>query len=128
MRIKRCTEAAAQSTAIAAPVENNELDGVDLTPEYVAELQAADSSAFVDLPAPFTDADAQRAIASLLALKAPFQRRLDELKRIGHFHSIELAGNDLDVLKRITDELDVFLSTFDEEDCGNVTAVDPSES
>jgi hypothetical protein len=76
---------------------------------------AIDSDEFVELPAPFSWESADRALALLREIGAAFARRLEELKAIGHQHSIHLAENELREVAESQRILDVLLEGFSDQ-------------
>jgi hypothetical protein len=75
-------------------------------------LSSTDSGEFVKLPAPFNWESADRALALLCEIRAAFARRLEELKAIGHRHSIDLAEDELQGVTECYRMLDLLLEGF----------------
>jgi len=71
-----------------------------------------DPDEFVELPPPFSWESADRALALLREIQAAFARRLEELKAIGHQHSIEFAENELRQIIESYRILDTLLEGF----------------
>ena len=84
-----------------------------LTSEYRAILANSASDAFVDLPAPFTQAQASKAIWSLIDLKSSFHRRLEGLRSTDHALSTELADSELAEITSIIDSLNRLLIAYE---------------